>query len=376
MKERFTLDDVTLEPQFSEQPSRSKVDTSVEFLGNKYRLPIVSSNMDTVTGSDMARAMLEKGAAACLHRFLDVPANVKEFLDGNVLGEKPWVSIGIGEKELERAKALREVGAEVFVLDVAHGASQLVVDQAQVLRKALGDYAKIVVGNFANEKSLKEFLKRFKEIDAIKVGIGSGSHCTTRIVTGCGVPLLSSVLECASSGIPIIADGGIRNSGDIVKCLAAGAGMVMLGRLLSGTSEAPGETSRFHIMNNGERLSDTDDTINLDDATARSKINNYKSFKDYNIFVNETKKFKKYRGSASQESYGVQGKLATWRAPEGESSLVPYTGSVHNILDNLEGGIRSGMTYNNAWTLQDLTNCEFSRVTNAGIIENGAHGKK
>jgi len=318
--------------------------------------------MDTVTGSRMALHMLVNGGQACLHRFASINDTLDMFAFACHQGRKPMVSIGLGNEELERAVALRSAGATHFVIDVAHGAQQAVVDQVRAMRIALGNEIYIMVGNFASADSVKEFLERSYEVDGIKVGVGPGSACTTRIKTGVGYPQLSAIKEIATllknTDIHVIADGGMKTPGDIAKALGAGAHMVMLGGMLSGTEETPGNI----VNENGFEPS-----YSYDPALPEKK---------YYALAPGEKLFKKYRGSASQESYEAQGKTGTHRTSEGESFLVPYKGSVSAVLADIEGGIRSAMTYVGARNLDEFRGrCEFVQISPATAKENGAHGK-
>lgn len=348
MKESLSFDDVLLSPRFSNIKSRKDVKISTTVATRFLPLPIISSNMDTVTNEVMARTMSQHGGVGCLHRFQSVEDNIRQYINSQ---SYPWVSVGLGSAELERAEALYSVGANVFVLDVAHGASMEVVKQTKELKKLLHPSAKIIVGNFANAESIKSFIWNLgSSVDAYKVGIGGGSACLTRVVTGVGGATFGSILDCASLGVDIIADGGIRNSGDFAKAIAAGAKAVMIGGLLAGTDEAPGEAVY-------ERQSYED---------------RWGQLKQENVLVG-----KKYRGSASLESYEVQGKVAQHRAPEGDAFLVPYTGPVANVLQSLEAGLRSSMSYVGAETIVDFQElAEFVRITSGGLKENSSHGKK
>ncbi len=341
----LSFDDVLLQPKFSFIKSRKDVDTSINFLGKTYTTPIISANMDSVTGPVLAKSMHENGAAACLHRFNTIEENVKEYLSC----QTAFVSVGLGDKEFERFLALSEMGAKTFVIDVAHGASIETVNMYDRMREELKGNENIIVGNFANSQSIEDFnyhVKNKRKPDAFKVGIGGGSHCTTRVVTGCGNPTLGSVIDCSRLGFPIIADGGIRNSGDYSKALAAGAFMVMIGKLLAGTQESPGELV--------DKLGNT-----------------WKG-----PFTKETEGYKRYRGSASYDSYVKQGKVDTHRTPEGEASLVPYTGTVSEVLNTLNAGLRSSMSYLGAFNLQEFkNNCNITVITGSGLKENEAHGK-
>lgn len=353
MIEALSFDDVLIVPTFSEIESRKDVDPKTNIGALNLSAPIISANMDTITGSKMAVAMAEAGGVGCLHRFMSIEENVKEWQNST---RTTMVSLGIGATELERAEALYNAGASEFVIDVAHGMSTQVVKQYDELRKIIKYNANIIVGNVATRNSADTFLYKMsssRRPDAFKVGIGGGSLCTTRVVTGCGLPTFASVMEFKNYPVPIIADGGIRNSGDIVKALAAGAVAVMIGGLLSGTEETPGEIVAF------EHKPDY--------------IRTYGNYKE----APETLWHKRYRGSASRESYLVQNKLASHRAPEGESTVVRYKGKAQAVIENLMGGLRSGMSYVGAKNLTELKeNATFVRVTDSGKKESRAHAKE
>jgi IMP dehydrogenase len=362
----LTFDDVLIVPKFSDIESRKDVDISFNGSGFPYmRLPVISANMDTISGPAMSHAMLSYGAQSCLHRFQTVEQNIQMFIDSHcgATGEsyEPMVSIGLGTKELERAEALFKAGAYVFVVDVAHGAQMSVVNQAIKLREIIKDNGSIIVGNFATGKSVMDFLKHFDVIDGVKVGIGPGSSCTTRVKTGVGYPQLSAiqsvsaVLKFHNYPIGLIADGGMKTPGDIAKALGAGADAVMFGGMLSGTRESPPVQKHIEtLMKENEHL-----------------IPEYFMNRDF-----WGCKFD-YRGSASKESYAVQGKDASWRTAEGESFMVSYKGPVKNILQGIEGGLRSAFSYVGARNLQEFQEkVEFVRVSNAGYAEGLAHGKK
>ena len=250
-------------------------------------------------------------------------------------------AVGIREGYIERARALVEAGVDVLVVDVAHGHSDRVLNVVRKLKKELSQ-VDVIAGNVATPEGTKDLIDAGS--DAVKVGIGSGSICITRIVTGAGVPQLTAVLECAEaareSGVPIIADGGIRNSGDITKALAIGASSVMIGSMLAGTEESPGVT----VMRNG-------------------------------------RKYKIHRGMAS---VGASMKRGTEEAEdeaalleyvaEGIEAFVPYRGTSHEILAQLAGGIRSGLSYCGAKTLAELRqNASFVRLTSAALKESYPH---
>ncbi len=355
----LTFDDVLIVPRFSTIKSRSEINLKSYLKTFKFvegwTLPVISSNMDTITGVEMARAIMTYGGLSCLHRFWSIEENVEAYK----AAERSWVSVGLGDNELARAKALHEAGARVFVLDVAHGA-QTQVAERYVDLKLLKDTF-VVVGNFATGESVwafQDYLSEdlgFKEgLDGVKVGVGPGSACTTRIKTGCGYPQLSAILNTRPA-IPnglLIADGGCRTPGDVAKALAAGADLVMLGGMLAGTDETPGEIIEIK-----------------EDHWVKTAVleRNYPTFK----------KVKKYRGSASKESYDAQGKDQAYITAEGESFTVSCKGPVSKILQDIEGGLRSAFSYVGAKDLQVFQErAELVKVTNSTILENGAHGKK
>lgn len=347
MEKWLSFQDVLLDVQFTHSDSRREVDISEYIFSHNFDLPVISSNMDTVTDVTMAKAMGLSGAGAALHRFQSIEDNVKQYLASpkTTIG-----SFGLGHEEFERAVTLGEAGCTTLLLDVAHGACMKAVKQVQALRTILSPDTHIIVGNFANSRTIDDFIYHLgnkHDISGVKVGIGGGAACLTRIQTGHGRPTFSSVVDCVKNyaGIPVIADGGHKTSGDIIKSLAAGAKMVMLGSMLAGTDETPGE-----VVYDYPRI--TQDGVDI------------------------TQKFKKYRGSASQESYEVQGKVAKHRVFEGDSFLVPYKGSVLDVLQQIEGGIRSAMTYSGITTLDELReNAIFGEVSSSGAHESGAHGK-
>jgi len=380
MKELLTFDDVLITPKFSTITSRKDVDLTSSPDGLPYlRLPIISANMDSVTGPEMARAMLKGGGIGCLHRFCSIEDNVTMFKDSYLVEPRdrmgpqlPMVSIGLGNAELERAEALSHAGAYTVVIDVAHGASMSVVNQVKELRKLFKKDLSIIVGNFATADSVEDFMHHLDggyEIEGIKVGIGPGSACSTRTQTGCGYPQLSAILEISEvlfdTNISVIADGGMKNSGDVAKALAAGAHMVMSGSFFAGTDESPGEkvwkSKGFYYPEKSVYPVRMTDGLQVLDKT-------------YPI---DLPAFKKYRGSASKESYEAQGKEAQWRTAEGEAFYVPYKGSVKDILQNIEGGLRSAFSYVGATNLKEFQEkAQFVRVSGAGYFEGTPHGKK
>ncbi|MDB5058477.1 MAG: guaB [Chloroflexi bacterium] len=253
-------------------------------------------------------------------------------------------AIGVVGDYVERAQALLKAGADALVIDIAHGHSEGVVNAIRTLKKHApsGD---LIAGNVATADGTRELVA--EGVDAVKVGVGPGSICTTRIVTGFGVPQLTAVLECAEeaakSGVPIIADGGIKQSGDITKALAAGAGTVMIGNLLAGTRESPGYT----VLRNGQRYKISRGMASLSATIGRRE-----------------------REAPEQVSDDGFNEVV----PEGVEAVVPYRGEVTEIIYQLVGGVRSGMSYCGVRTLADLREqAEFVPITGAGMRESLPH---
>jgi IMP dehydrogenase len=335
IKRCLSYDDVLLVPQWSSIESRSQVSVGNALdVDRTFALPVISSPMDTVTETDMAVAMGLSGGLGVIHRYNSIEDQAHMVWQCREQGiKKVAAAIGISGDYLERAEMLAIHGVSILCLDVAHGHHTMMKEAITQVR-ARYPYIHIMAGNVAT-------LEGFEDLsswgaDSVRVGIGGGSICSTRIQTGHGVPTLQSILDCATSSLTsktkIIADGGIRNSGDIVKALAAGADFVMLGSMLAGTSQTPGPT----------------------------------------LTSPQGKKYKTYRGMASKEAQH------DWRgrhsSNEGISATVPYRGSVTDIINDLSNGIRSGFSYTGAKTISELhAKSEFVFQTVAGQLESSTH---
>lgn len=326
----FTFDDVLLVPAYNHHESRRFVDIQAQDQLNKLQLnlPLLSANMDTVTESAMANFMASKGGMGVIHRFMSVERNVEEYKKTN---NKTFVSVGCTEKELARAEALRDAGAEYYCLDVAHAHAKYVGQTLKRLREMLPE-ACLMVGNVATYAGA-DYLSSCGA-DIIKVGIGGGSVCTTRIKTGFGVPMLSSIQECSRVGRSIVADGGIRTPGDVVKALAFGADFVMIGGMLAGTRPTPGIV---HTAKDGQ-------------------------------------KYKQYRGMASREAQDDFSNMSDWKTAEGVAVEVLYKEDEEAIIADIVGGLRSGLTYGGASTIKELQRkLDYRIVTNAARVESLPH---
>lgn len=327
----ITFDDVLLIPAYNHHESRRVVDISVQDRLGKLslKLPVISSNMDTITESPMANFMHSKGGIGALHRFLTVEDNVLEFK--KCVGPV-FVSVGCTEAELLRAEALRDAGAVYFCVDVAHAHAKYVGKTLKSLRKMLPDQC-IMAGNVATYAGA-DYLASCGA-DIIKAGIGGGSVCSTRIKTGFGIPMLTCIQDCARSDRSIVADGGIRTSGDIVKALAFGADFVMIGGMLAGTEPTPGEVIK---KDNGQLV-------------------------------------KQYRGMASREAQeDYVGPMSDWKTAEGVATDVPFRNDQDAIIADIIGGLRSGLTYAGSDTISELQRkLNYVTVTPAGRMESLPH---
>jgi len=387
LQQSLTYSDVLIKPNFSTIKSRSEVTLDYNFVGMDLGLPVISSNMDSVTSPALCAVLSSKGGVGALHRFQSIDKNVEQFYNSIDLSvnsktlskynKKPIVSFGIGDAEYERALTLFEAGAETLLLDVAHGAGIHVVEQYDRVRARVGKNASIIVGNFDNYESLNAFLHHIKSgqlPNAIKVGVGNGGACTTRVVTGCGGGMITALMDCAQTLLPLIADGGIKASGDIAKALAAGASAVMVGSLLAGTEESPGIIKRTGRLSNGELVWPTQEMSFQDDLNLKKSLNNI--FNNDYLFVTGIEKYKQYRGSASLESYEVQGKVSEHRTPEGESMLLPYKGPAGPILDSLSAGLKSAFAYTDSRSIYEFKEkAKLTQVSFATFQENHAHSK-
>ena len=400
MKTYLTYDDVNIVPKYSELESRKDVKLNTRFTKNtELTIPIVSSPMDTITEEKMAVEMMDWGGVGIIHRFMDIDKQARMMkslhyewdryfmpLSGNnneeertidkewdewwnsikhwnhpptksdwkVMKERFWwadnmikdddvwrkrprcAAIGVTGDYKERAQELVKNGCNVLLIDVAHGHHVLVKNVIEELRNEFGKDVEIIGGSIATKEAAKELCEW--GVDGLRVGIGNGSLCETRIRTGVGIPQFSALLDICSItddyNVPVIADGGIRYVGDICKGLGCGADSVMLGSLLAGTKETPGDITKVGEWPN-ERL------------------------------------YKKYRGSASIDFKGDRGES---RNIEGNSKIIPYKGKVKRIISDIRDGISSSCSYVGARDILDFqSKCEFVQVTQAGVVEAKPH---
>lgn len=336
------FDDILLVPQHSDINSRHEV-SLMSSIGRRNRsivmqFPVIAAPMDTVCEKDMAYAMRDNGGLGIIHRYMSIEDQVLQVKE--IMSENP-VAVGIatGARDdfVTRAWRCIDEGACMVLVDTANGHSELAINAVKTLRRSLGNNIHIMAGNVATYDGFKRL--EDAGADSIRVGIGGGAVCTTRLVSGHGIPTLTSIMDIREripygEGASIVADGGVRNSGDAVKCFAAGADAVMLGSYLSGTDESPG-----HLHSEGDQ------------------------------------KYKIFRGMASAEAQkDFSGRVSV---SEGVETTVPYKGSVYKLIKEFKGGLGSGLSYSGAMTLDELyKNAMFVPVSPASLRESVPHAKR
>lgn len=355
--EGLTFDDVLLVPQFSKVvPLETSLKTNLT-KNIKLNIPVVASPMDTICESTMAIAMAKLGGIGILHKNMSIEEqceqvrlvkaaqvgsdDIKAVLDKNnqlIVG----ASVSIGSDFQERTNALYKAGIDVIVIDSAHGHSKNILVAVQYAKENCPGL-EIIAGNVATREAAISLIDA--GVDAIRVGIGPGSICTTRVIAGVGVPQITAIMDvyeaCAYTDCKIIADGGIKTSGDICKAIGAGASTVMLGQMLSGTTETPGEL------------------LEVDG-------------KKYKSYVGMGSMVAMKRGSS--ERYFQNAKEPSKLVPEGIESMVAYKGDVSDTIFQICGGLRSGLGYNGAKNIQELSQkARFIKISNSGLKESHPH---
>ena len=344
IKEAFTFDDVTLAPNYSEiMPS----DVITETVLSKYltlKIPLLSSAMDTITESEMSIAIAKAGGIGVIHRNLNIKKQISEIKKVKSKNLLVGAAVGAGPAEIERAEAILKEKIDLIVVDTAHGHTKKVAEIIKKIKKIKPKKTTLCAGNIATAEAAK-FLEKLG-VDVIKVGIGPGSICTTRLVAGIGVPQLSAIIEAKkgikNKNVKIISDGGIKFSGDLVKALAAGADAIMIGSLFAGTVEAPGKL----IKKRGQL---------------------YKSFRGMGSVGAMNK------GSADRYFQKHQKNKLKY-VPEGVEGLVKFKGKVENVIYKLTGGLKSSMGYLGAKKIAKLRHKpKFVKITKAGFYESMVH---
>lgn len=326
IKESLTFDDVLLEPQYSDIETRSGVSLFINICGLKFSHPIIPANMKTITGKEMCEKTIESGGLAILNRFIsiDEQLNITNYIINKFGNNNFAISVGIKEEDKNNLKLFIDKNVKIFCIDIAHGDSLNCINMIKYIKK-LGDYI-VIAGNVATGNGAERLWRAGADI--IKVGVGSGSLCTTRIETGNGKPQLSSLIEIAevskrlqlefNKKFSFISDGGIKNSGDIVKALLF-ADMVMIGNMFSGCDECP-----CNLVNMNGKL------------------------------------YKEYAGSSTYKTSHIEGVV----------TMVPYKGAFNNILTKILEGIKSGLSYQGCRNLTEVKdNPILIKISNAGLIE-------
>lgn len=339
----LSYDDVLLVPQYSEIDSRSDVDLSIQISPRvKLEIPLISINMTDVTGVEMAIALGNLGGIGFLPRFVSSEDQANMVSQVKKRGLKVGAALGCKEGFLDRAEKLVKAGVDILTIDVAHGHMRKAIDATGKLKRKFGKDVDIVSGVIATEKGANDLFQA--GADSVRVGVGPGTICITRMVTGSGVPQITAVMNAAKAAKrwkkTILCDGGTKNSGDIVKGLAAGASAVIIGSQFAGTDEAPGKL------------------IKIDG----------KIYKTYNASTSFTEKNNhiKISGEKLPKNYTKQ--------IEGVESLVLSKGSLEKLVESMTSNIRSGLSYSGARNIPDLwEKAEFIRVSSLGYRENGAH---
>ncbi len=337
----YSFDDILIVPKYNKIHSRKDVEFKTQVTKNYWiNIPIIVANMDTICESEMAIEIGRLGGLGVIHRFMTIKEqceHVKKVVNSNLISA---AAIGVKDYE-ERVKELVDVGVNILVLDVAHGHSKRAGKVLDYIKKK---YPKIdvMVGNIATKDAGQYFVS--KGADALKVGIGPGSMCTTRIMTGAGVPQITAIMdvyEYSQGRIPLCADGGIKKPGDLVKAIGAGADTIMSGSIFSGCDETPGEIK---------------------------EINGIK-YKDYRGMASYDASVKKLKIDGKEEEKII--------SIEGEKTMVECKGPLQNIVDRFIGGLASGMTYVGAKNINEIKGrVDFIEISYAGMNESIAHGVK
>lgn len=338
----LSYDDVLLIPQHSNLGSRAEVDLTTKIAsGVTLKLPLISINMSDVTEEKMAIALGKLGALGFIHRFCSIEEQsnmVQRVKKENVL---VGAAIGVRNGHLKRAESLAKAGADIITIDVAHGAMQKAIDATNNLKQLVRNKITVISGVVATYEGAKELFT--SGADSVRVGVGPGTICTTRITTGVGVPQITAVTNASRAAREhnktILCDGGTKNSGDIVKGLAAGASSAVVGSQFAGTNESPGRVIKI----------------------------GRKKYKSYNASTSLPEKKNHIRLLKSLKKDYL-------KHVEGVKAYVPYKGPVENVVTKMEAGIRSGLSYCGARNITELwKKAKFMRITPQGVRESGAH---
>lgn len=337
----YTFDDVLLRPQYSEVSSRDNVDISTEIVpGIKLKTPIMSANMQTVNSVELAVALAQEGGMATVDQFRSIENQVSFIVEVKKHNVLLAASIGVTKDFMDRAVACIEAKADIIIIDTPHAHNQLTKDAIKLFRSKYKDFP-LIVGNIATREAAMFLLHQ--DVDGIKVGIGPGGACLTRVNAGCGAPQISALFECfdivRNHGVSIIADGGIKAPGSFAKAIAAGGSACYMGSIFAGTNEAPSKLV---------------------------EVNGVK-YKEYYGSSSEVAKIKR---SIDDPSF----KEKSNRYVEGGSGYTTYQGSVAELVERYVMGLKSAMSYTGAFTISEFwERAVFTLITQNGVIENGIH---
>jgi IMP dehydrogenase len=338
----LTYDEVLIVPQYSEVRSRNDVDLAVELApGLTLTSPIIPSNMDTVVSVELCVRLHELGGIGNLHQFQSIEKQVLELKEVKSRGAKVAASTGVTKDYIDRARALIENGVDLIIFDTPHAHHILTIEAVKAFRKEFGAFP-LIAGNIATPEAAEDLIKA--GVDGVKVGVGPGAACLTRVNAGSGYPQLSAVLAVGEVtkkyGKSLIADGGIKTPGNFAKAIGAGGTIAMMGSVLAGVDEAPSD-----------------------------------------LVERDGKRYKTYRGSSSEEAKMARSKNdqnyknAANEYVEGAAGLVKYQGSLESFVQRFNMGLRSAMSYSGARTITEFhENVKFVQISPVGILESGAHG--
>ncbi|MFZ1249697.1 MAG: IMP dehydrogenase [Candidatus Saccharimonadales bacterium] len=363
--EQFTLsltfNDVLLRPGYSGF-DRSEISLSTNLTRKlALRAPFVSAPMDTVTEAPLAIALAKEGGIGIIHRNLSVADQVAEVKAVKKAGHLVGAAVGSSAGYEARVDALMAAGVDVLLVDSAHGYAKKVIDTVTYIKENYD--VQVIAGSVATAAGAQALIDA--GADGLRVGMGPGAICSTRIVSGMGVPQLSALLEIApiahKAGVPVIADGGLINSGDAVKALAAGASTVMMGRMFAATEESPGEVTRFKPEQVPSRFRD------ILDGSAEYTFKEYRG-------MGSLAAMKRGLEVSSEDEFHGKNYTGDVLIAEGVEGLVPCSGTVKQLLDQWIGGMHSGMYYVGAKTISELWGtAEFMRITQASLSESHPH---
>lgn len=338
----YTFDDVLLKPQYSDINSRDEVDTSIEFLpGMKLKVPLMSANMQTINSVEFAVALCKEGGIATIDQFRGIENQV-DMIKGIIKEDAQTLgAIGTSRDYMERAEAIIDAGVTAIVMDTPHAHNELTKTAIKDFRKKFKDFP-LIVGNIASKEAAMFLIHH--GVDGLKVGIGPGSSCLTRVNTGSGAPQITAVMEvfdvARNHGISVIADGGIKTPGHFAKAIAAGGSAGYIGGTFAGTDESPSKLVEINGM-----------------------------------------KYKEYYGSSSPAAKEKRAKddknfkEKANRYVEGDVGYTKYHGSVHDVVESYMMGLKSAMSYSGARTIMEFQEkAIFAIITQNGVVENGAHG--